>query len=39
MISKGDLISIIKGKVASFGGELQLRIGRSGRLNVIKRMP
>jgi replication factor A1 len=34
-ITKGDIIEVENGKVASFRGELQLRMGRRGRLNVI----
>lgn len=35
-ISEGDLINIKNGKVASFRGERQLRIGRHGSLSVIE---
>lgn len=35
-ISKGDLIDVKNSKVASFKGELQLRLGRSGNLRVIE---
>jgi replication factor A1 len=35
-ISKDDTIEVNNGTVASFRGELQLRMGRRGRLNVIK---
>jgi replication factor A1 len=35
-ISKGDIIELENGKVASYRGQLQLRIGRKGSLNVIK---
>ena len=35
-ISKGDIIELENGRVASFRGQLQLRIGRKGCLNVIK---
>jgi replication factor A1 len=34
-ITKGDIIEVENGKVASFRGELKLRMGRRGRLNVI----
>jgi replication factor A1 len=34
-ITKGDIIEVKNAKVASFRGELQLRMGRRGRLNVI----
>jgi replication factor A1 len=34
-ISKGNIIEVENGKVASYKGELQLRIGRKGYLNVI----
>jgi replication factor A1 len=34
-VSEGDVINIINGKVASFRGERQLRVGRRGSLNVI----
>ncbi len=35
-ISEGDVINVENGKVASFRGERQLRIGRHGSLNVIE---
>ena len=34
MVSKGDVIKIENGKVASFKGERQLRVGRHGRISV-----
>jgi len=37
MISKGDIIIIRNGKVARFKGERQLRIGRNGTINVVKK--
>jgi len=36
IISEGDSINIENGKVTTFRGERQLRIGRQGSLNVIK---
>ena len=35
MVSKDDMIEVENGKVASFRGQLQLRLGRKGCLNVI----
>lgn len=35
IISKGDLVHVKNGKIASFRGELQLRIARNGSVNVI----
>jgi len=35
-VSKGDVVEIENGEVSSFKGELQIRIGRSGSLTVIK---
>jgi replication factor A1 len=37
MVSKDDVIEIENGEVANYRGELQLRIGRSGNLNVVER--
>jgi hypothetical protein len=36
-VSKHDVIEIENGKVANYRGKLQLRIGRTGSLSVIKR--
>lgn len=36
MVSEGDVIKVENGIVASFRGQLQLRIGRRGRLKVIQ---
>jgi replication factor A1 len=36
MLHKGDAVDIKNGKVACFGGERQLRLGRSGSLSVIE---
>ena len=35
MVSKGDRINIENGRVVTFRGERQLRIGKSGSLSVI----
>jgi replication factor A1 len=35
-VHKGDVIDVKNGTVACFGGERQLRLGRSGSLSVIK---
>ena len=35
-VSVGDVIKIEKAKVAKFRGELQLRLGRSGKLTVVQ---
>jgi len=37
MVSKDDVIEIENGEAANYRGELQLRIGRTGSLSVIKR--
>lgn len=36
MVSEGDMIEIKNGTVSSFRGQLQLRIGRRGKLKVIQ---
>jgi replication factor A1 len=36
MVHKGDVVDVKNGEVAWFSGERQLRLGRSGRLNVIE---
>jgi replication factor A1 len=35
-VSVGDVIKVEKGRVASFRGERQLRLGRSGKISVIE---
>jgi len=35
-VHKGDVIDVKNGTVAWFSGEMQLRLGKSGSLNVIK---
>jgi ssDNA-binding replication factor A large subunit len=37
LVSEGDMIEIENGEVANYKGELQLRIGKSGNLRVVKR--
>ncbi|MBW2490970.1 MAG: hypothetical protein JRE65_07480 [Deltaproteobacteria bacterium] len=36
MVSIGDTIQIDKGRVKTFRGELQVSVGKTGKLNVIK---
>ncbi|NIO37460.1 hypothetical protein GTO27_07120 [Candidatus Bathyarchaeota archaeon] len=34
-VSEGDEINIEKGRIASYQGNLQLRIGKNGNLSII----
>ena len=34
IVSKGDVVKIKNGRVASFNGERQLRVGKHGRISV-----
>jgi replication factor A1 len=36
VVHKGDVVDVKNGEVAWFGGEKQLRLGRSGSLNIIE---
>jgi ssDNA-binding replication factor A large subunit len=36
MVHKGDVVDVKNGVVASFDGERQLRLGRSGSLSVVE---
>jgi len=37
LVSQGDLIEVENGKVASFRGERQLRVGKHGKIGVVQR--